>query len=101
MLKIGSSPLPGSATAATHHLLETRMARLTFRVDLAPIEFAALLLIAEDFVSPVDFGEALLRLRLFALIGMEFLGELPIGRFDFRRARRLGEPEHFIRIAHE
>ena len=77
-----------------------RRARLAFRVDFAAIEGFALLVVAKNLVSGANFRETLFRFRLFALVGVVFLGELPKGGFDFRLARRLGYAKNVIWITH-
>ncbi len=79
---------------------ELRRARLAFGVDFPAIKSAALLLVAENFVSRADFREAFLRPRLLALVGVVFLGELTKCGLDFGRARRLRHSKNVIRIAH-
>src|ERR1700722_1724147 len=90
---------PGAAAGAGK-ALESLITRLALRVDLAPIKSFALFLVADDFVSGPDLGAFVLRFELLALIGMEFLGQPTIGRLYLGGARRLGEPENFIWIAH-
>jgi len=71
------------------------VARLALGVDFAAIEFAALLLVADDLVSRPDLGESVLRLGLLALVRVVFLGQpilfrrrSPIWRFrGFHRDR--------------
>ena len=79
---------------------ELRRPRLALRVDLAAIEGLALLVVAEDLVRRAHFRETLLRLRLLALVGVVFLGQLAKRGFDFRFARRLGNAKHVIWITH-
>ena len=74
---------PGASAEA----LETLEAWLAFGVDLAAIELAALLLVAENLIGGAHLGEFFLRLGVLALIGMKFLGELAIGLFDFAPGR--------------
>ena len=53
-------------------------ARLALRVDLAAIEFSALLLVAKNFVGGVDLGE----LRLRALVALMTVGVVLLGEFS-------------------
>ena len=98
--KLRKSRGPRPRLAAKAETLELRRARLAFRVDLAAIEGFALLVIAKDFVGRAHFREALLRLRLLALVGVVFLGELAKRGFDLRRARGLRYAKNVIRITH-
>ena len=81
--------------------LEAVRARLAVGANLAPVEFAFLLVVADDLIGRIDLGEALLGLRVgLIMIGMKFLGELPIGLLDLAGARRLGDAQDVIWIAH-
>ena len=80
--------------------LELRRARLAFRVNLAAVEFPALLFVAEDLVSSAHLGEALLRLGFRTLVRMIFLGQLAKSRLYFRGAGRFRHAEHLVGIAH-
>ena len=80
--------------------LELGRPGLALGVDLAAVKGSALLVIAEDFVSRADFGETLLRLRFFALVGVVLLGELAKRGLYFRRARSFRHAKNVIRITH-
>ena len=99
------APGPGRAARKTAgssaKALEAVRARLAVGADLAPVEFAFLLVVADDLIGRIDLGEALLGLRVgLIMIGMKFLGELPIGLLDLAGARRLGDAQNVIWIAH-
>src|SRR5690606_24225020 len=92
-LKTGKGITPGRLES-----LETRLAR---GVDLSIVEAFALLLVAEDLVSLVDFGKAFLRLRIIRpLVGMVFLGEAAKSRLYVLGRRAFRHAEHFIRVSH-
>jgi hypothetical protein len=79
---------------------ELGRARFALGVDLAAVERPALLLVAENFVSRADLGEALLRLRFFALVGVVLFCEFSESGLDVSRAGPLRHPKNVIRIAH-
>ena len=57
--------------------------RLALGIDLAAVELGALLLVADNLVGGVRFGEFLLRLGIvLVLVRMEFLGEPPVCLLD-------------------
>ena len=92
-----SKPPPLAAAKA----LKALEFRLALGVDLAAVEFSALLLVADDLVGGIDLGK--LRLRLLVpgvLVGVVLLGELPIGALDLGLARGAADSEHVIGIAH-
>ena len=95
---------PAAGALAALKALETLKAleaRLAFGVDLAAVELAALLLVAEDLVGGVDLGEFRLRLGVVgAPVRVVLLGEFPVGALDLRLAGGTGDPEHVIGIAH-
>ena len=79
--------------------LET--ARLAVGVDLAAVEGAALLLVAQNFVGRIDLGEFRLRLGVVGvLVGMVLLGELAERLFHIRLRGVLGDAENLVGIAH-
>ena len=94
-------PFAGMPARAPAEAFELRRARLAFGVDFAAVVGGALLGVAENLVGGPDFREPILRPRLLALVGMVFLGELAIGRFDFAGAGRFGQPKNFIGVAHD
>ena len=67
MLGAAAAAAPGTAARKA---LEAGEARLALGIDLAAVELAAFLLVAEDLVGRADLGEAVLRLRLLALVGV-------------------------------
>src|SRR5690606_15827018 len=72
-----------------------------FSVDLAAIESAPALFVAEDFIGLTGRRELVLRLRIIGiLVRMILLGELAIRRFYFLGRCGLGNAQHFIWIAH-
>ena len=95
MAKICARARPAGAEA-----FELRSARLAFGIDLAAVEGGALLGVAKNFVSRADFREPFFRPRLFALVGVVFLGELAKRRLDVGGAGGLRHPKNVIRIAH-
>ena len=73
------------AAAKALKALETRLA---FGVDLAAVERLALVLIAEEFVGGIQLGKARRRLRIVLVgVGMQLLGEPPVGALDVARTR--------------
>ena len=80
--------------------LELGRARLAFGVDLAAVEGAALLVVAENFVGRADLGEALLRPGFLALVGVILLCEFSESGLDVGGAGPLRHPKNVIRIAH-
>src|SRR5580698_3667033 len=86
--------------AAKAETFELGRARLALGVDLAAIEGFALFVVAKDLIGRADFRETLFRLRLLALIGVVFLGELPKGGFDLRLARGLGYAKNVVGVTH-
>ena len=80
---------------------EALEAGLALGVDLAAVEFCALVLVAQNLVGGVDLGE--LRLRLLVagvLVRMVLLGELSVGALDLRLAGGAADTQHVIGIAH-
>src|SRR5204862_1021622 len=68
------------AAAKTFKPLEFRLA---LGVDLAAVEFLALLLVADDLIGGIDLGKLRLCLLISrVLVGMVLLGELPVGALD-------------------
>src|ERR1700722_4187637 len=64
---------------------ETVKAILAFGVDLAAVEFRALVLVAQDLIGGIGLGELVLRLRVFLIaIGMVLLGEAAKRLLDLR-----------------
>src|SRR6185437_6458506 len=87
-----------TGAAATGKAGETRLA---LGVDLAAVELLALVLVAEDFIGGVDFGEALGRLRIVLVaVRVVFLGELAIGALDRRSIGTPRHPQDLIGVAH-
>ena len=80
--------------------LELGRARFALGVDLAAVERPALLFVAENFVSRADLGEALLRLRFLALVGVILFCEFSESGLDVGRAGPLRYPKNVIWIAH-
>src|SRR5690606_5923191 len=90
------------ASGALAETLETLEARLALGVDLAAVELGALVLVADDLIGGVDFGEAFLRLRIsLVLVRMVLLGELAEGLLDLGRARIALHTQNLIRVSHD
>src|SRR5262249_24509888 len=87
--------------AAAGETFKALEARLAFRVDLATIEGLAFFLLAEDFVSCVEFPKSPRRPRV-VLIGVRMqLLRLPAERaLDLRGARGLRHPKDLIGVTH-
>lgn len=80
---------------------KTLEARLALSVDLATIELFALVLVADDLVGRVQFGEARRGFRIVLVgIGVVLLGELAIGTLDRRSAGAPRHPQDLIGVAH-
>ena len=93
--------LPCAAARAAEALAEAVKARLALGIDLAGVIGSALLLLAEDFVGRIELGKALGGLGIVLVgIGMQLLGEAPVGTLDRRRICILPNPQHFIGVAH-
>ena len=91
---------PGERIAAGRALeaLETLLAG---RVDLATVEGAAVLLVADDLVGLVQRGKTVLRLGIVRiLVRMMLLGELAVRRFDVLGRGALRHAQHLIGILH-
>jgi len=76
-------------------------ARLAFGIDLAAVEGLALLVVAEDFIGGVEFGEFSGRFRvLFVGVGVQLFRHPPEGALDVSRTGPLGHPQDLIGVAH-
>jgi len=74
---------------------------LALTIDLAAVERLALLVVADDFVSRVQFGKTRRRLGVVLVgVGMQLLGELAEGGLDLRLARALGHPQNGVGVTH-
>ena|SRR5215467_6496980 len=96
-----TAPKIATEIALGAEALEAAKLGLAFGVDLPAVERFALVLLAEDFVGRVDFGEALGCLGV-VLVGVrvQLLGELAIRALDCRRIRTLFYPQYLIGVAH-
>src|SRR2546430_1199876 len=73
----------------------------TLGIDVAAVERFALVLLAEDFISGGDLGELHRRLGVVLVgVGMQPLGEPPVGFLDFVLARRPRHPQNLVGVAH-
>jgi hypothetical protein len=87
--------------AAAESLAKALKARLAFGIDLAAVERLALVLVFEQFVRGIELGKARRRLGIVLVgVGMQLLGEPPIGALDVARARLAVEAQDFIGITH-
>ncbi len=76
-------------------------ARIAVGIDVAGVEFGALVLVAEHVIGGGNFLEALLGLGVARMgVGMMLLGEVAEGLFDFGFAGGLGHAQDFIGIVH-
>ena len=76
-------------------------ARLAFGIDLAAIERLALVLVVEELMRGIQLGKARRRLGIVLVgVGMQLLGEPPIGALDVARARLAIDAQDFIGITH-
>ena len=95
-----TGPMPTAARLRTE-AFETLEARLALRIDLAAVERLALVVVADDLVGGIELGKARCRLRIVLVgVGVQFLREPPIGAFDVRLVRTLGNPQHVVGVAH-
>src|SRR5947209_7268210 len=77
------------------------MAGFPLGIDFAAVELSALLLVPENLVRRIHLGKPRLCLGvIFVLIGMMFLGEAAECLLDLTGARRLGDAQDLIGIAH-
>jgi hypothetical protein len=89
---------PARAAPARRKTLE---AVLAFRIDLAAIELAALVLVAHDLIGGVQLGEFILRLRvLLVAVGVMLLGEAAKRLLDLRLAGGAAHAQDLVGIAH-
>ena len=86
--------------AGAAEALETGEARLAFGVDLAAVELAALVLVADDLVGGIDLGKALLGLRVLVLVWVPGLGELAERLLDLGLAGRASHSQDRVRVTH-
>src|SRR5664279_4244081 len=87
--------------AARLRTFEAAEARLALGVDLAVVERLALLVVAGDLVGGIEFGEARGRLGVVLVgVGMQLLGEPPVGALDLGLARTLRYPQDLVGVAH-
>ena len=71
----------------TAEAFEAAEARLALGIDLAAIERLALVVVAEDLIGGVELGEPHRRLGVVLVgVGMQLLGEPPIGLLDIALA---------------
>src|ERR1700693_4428142 len=75
------SRTPAKTRALRAQALETMDTRLSFGVDPAPVERGAFFLVAQNLIGGAHLGEFLLRLRILALIWMEFFVKFVIDLF--------------------
>jgi hypothetical protein len=76
-------------------------ARLALGIDLAAVESLALVGIARDLISRIEFGKARSGLGVMLVgVRMQLLGQAPVGAFDFGLARTLRNPQNFVGVAH-
>ena len=79
----------------------TLEARLALGVDFAVVERLALLVVAGDLVGGIQLGEARGRLGIVLVgVGMQLLGEPPVGALDLSLARTLRYPQNLVGVAH-
>jgi hypothetical protein len=105
-IDVFKAPATKSAARPTGSLagkaLKSLEPRLAFGVDLAAVELRPLALVADHFISGVDFGKPLLGPHIaLVAIGMAFLGQLAVGALDFRRAGRPVNAKHVIWVTHK
>src|SRR5262249_26896747 len=87
------SRMPAAAKAAE--------ARLAFRVDLARVEGLALLVVAQQLVGRIEFGELNGSPGVFLVrVGMQLLRLPPERLLDLVRTSRLLHPQDLIGVAH-
>src|SRR5450631_46427 len=87
--------------AARLRTFEAAEAWLALGVDLAVVERLALLVVAGDLVGGVELGEARGRLGVVLVgVGMQLLGEPPVGALDLGLARTLRYPQDLVGVAH-
>ena len=91
-------PPPGAAAGT--EAFKPLKSRLALGVDLAAVEGAALLLVADDLISRTHLSEFFLRLGIGALIRMIFFGELAKRLLDLARVGGFRNAQNRIRIAH-
>ena len=76
-------------------------ARLALGVDLTVVERLALLVVAGDLIGGIELGEARGRLGIVLVgVGMQLLGEPPVGALDLGLARTLRYPQDLVGVAH-
>src|SRR5262249_17914284 len=82
--------LEAASTGLRAEAFETLETGLAFRINLAAVECLALIGIANDFVSGVEFGEVRGSLGVVLIgIRVQFFREPAIGALDVRLARTL------------
>ena len=92
---------PGATARLAAEAFEALEARLALGVDLAVVERLALLVVAGDLVGGVKLGEARGRLGIVLVgVGMQLLGEPPVGALDLGLARTLRYPQNLVGVAH-
>ncbi len=91
----------GAAARLRAVAFEALKARLALGVDLAVVESLALLVVAGDLIGGVQLGEARGGLRIVLVgVGMQLLGEPPVGALDLSLARTLRYPQNLVGVAH-
>ena len=97
---LGAGPEAGERIAA-RRALETLEALLAGSIDLAAVEGAAVLLVADDLIGLVQRGKTVLRLGIVRiLVRMMLLGELAVRRLDVLGRGALRHAQHVIGILH-
>ena len=77
-------------------------ARIAVGVDLAGIEFGALVLVAQNVIGGGDFLEPLLGRFIAGMgVGMVLFGKVAERLLDLRLAGGLGNSQDLVRIAHD
>src|SRR5262249_37791461 len=91
----------GAAEGARIEAFDALEARLAVRADLAAVELAALVLVADDLVGGVGLVELLVGLGVRGvLVGVVLLGELAESLLDLRVARVPADSEHLVGVTH-
>jgi hypothetical protein len=86
-------------TATAAKSAAERHRRVAVGVDLATVELGALVLVGKQVIGPRHLGKAFGRLGIvLVVIGVQFLGELAIGRFHVLFARTARHTENGIRV---
>src|SRR5262245_12928787 len=94
-------PAEATSTGMCAEAFKPLELRLAFRVDFAPVELLALLVVSQNLVGGVELGKARGRFRIaFVSVRMQLLGKTAVCALDCRSVSRLLHPQNLIGVGH-